>query len=62
MLTTGYKSKYRNRTRWQKFADWCKQPANRFEECMGVVFIALGAAIGLELAIVSIFNAIYWGL
>lgn len=61
MLSTGYKSKYR-RTKWQKLKSWALAPANTAEQILGLTCIIFGAFIGLELAIVSIFNVIYWGL
>lgn len=60
-MTLGYKSKYR-RTRWQSFKAWALAPANTAEQILGLTCIIFGALIGFELAIVSIFNAIYWGL
>ena len=60
-MLIGYKSKYRL-TKWQKFVAWCKLPANRVEECLGVIFIAIGAAIGLELAVIALVNLSVWGL
>lgn len=56
-MTLGYKSKYRNR-----FKRWALSPANKYEQMLGIMCIAFGAVIGLEIAIVALFNAIYWGL
>lgn len=56
-MTLGYKSKYRNR-----FKNWAFAPANKYEQMLGIAAVAFGAVIGLEVAIVALFNAIYWGL
>lgn len=60
-MLTGYKSKYR-RTKWQSFKQWLSGKPTQAEIILGYTCIIFGAFIGLELAIVSIFNAIYWGL
>jgi len=60
-MTLGYKSKY-HRTRWQSFKAWALSAPSALEQCLFYACVAFACVIGLEVAIVSIFNAVYWGL
>ncbi len=60
-MLTGYHSQHRQ-SNWQSFKQWAYAKPTAAEMVLGYTSIIFGAFIGLQLAIVSILDLIYWGL